>query len=146
MWKPSSDTYCRKRSTRPTRLILDKKEERGVSKHKPKSVSDRPFKFSAPLYWTLTLTNMLQRCAPDTDRCTGAGEKSPPEKTNKQKKNNLLFAKVLVFSILEFFLPLLTLCVSSRIFCFYTISALFKYAQAYLVTFQYSSSSQGLIY
>ena len=66
---------------------------------------------------------------------------------NKQtKKNNLLFAKVLVFSILEFFLPLLTLCVSSRIFCFYTISALFKYAQAYLVTFQYSSSSQGLIY
>lgn len=34
----------------------------------------------------LTLINRLRRCAADTDRCTGADEKSPPgEKKTKQK-------------------------------------------------------------
>lgn len=33
--------------------------------------------------WRLTLTNRLQRCAADTGKCTGADEKSPPEKQTK---------------------------------------------------------------
>lgn len=62
--------------------------------------SDKLFKFAAPLYWMLTLTNMLQQCAADTDRCTGADEKSPPEKKKKnQTKKTAFYLRRVLFAL-----------------------------------------------
>lgn len=88
MWNPSSDTYWRKRSTKPRRLMLQQKQDGWF-------VTDsRTFHLlgyfiyvnvpsrSSCLCRTLTLINKVRRRAADTDRCTAAGGKALPEKQN----------------------------------------------------------------
>lgn len=81
----------------------------------------------------LTLINRLRRCAADTDRCTGADEKSPPGGNKKQTKKKPAF--ICKDTVTVSFVP------SHSVSC----GTCTRTHRAYLVTLQRSSSSQGLL-
>lgn len=91
MWKPSSETYWRKSSTKPTRFKLKQ-----VHKQFYSPLFFILF-FQLEVFWLvglLTWAHTLPRCAADTSRCTAADERSPPGKWPNTRSPFMFSSKV----------------------------------------------------